>query len=142
LPFFYIKKGSLFHQSSFISWQHLLLCMEHLWLTLMIRYFSQTERYHQEENKWPGPAISQRGGIVFLLTSHLFSTRYYFASVWQQSLKKCWQRLHRCFWFNSLSVRMVKLFCNRNMITYHSTNLCSPRMVDYCDLWECKENWK
>jgi hypothetical protein len=106
------------------------------------RYFSQTERYHQEENKWLGPAISQRGGIVFLLTSHLFSTRYYFASVWQQFLKKCWQRLHRCFWFNSLSVRMVKLFCNRNMITYHSTNLCSPRMVDYCDLWECKENWK
>jgi len=31
------------------------------------RYFSQTERYQQDNNKWAMPAIT-RGGTVFLLT--------------------------------------------------------------------------
>lgn len=74
------------------------------------RYFSQTERYQDEENKWTVPTIMQRGGIVFLLhiSVHLPSI---LCCMWQQFLRKWLTEITWVFfWFTAPSIRKMKLF--------------------------------
>lgn len=66
------------------------------------RYFSQTERYQEDNNKWAMPAIAQGGSFSFHLTFLSVYPQYSFCFniVFSKNMFDR-ERLSGCFWFNA-----------------------------------------